>query len=271
VQPEGESGGSSTQEFLLDALDLARLVLPKTTDADYLGQKLRRALARPLYRDQDSLVTIARLPAELARLLPDELARELAAEPGLRARCGEPVFGARRGTTLWTLWRRDAERSETRFGERVRERIETVSQAAKTLAQELESDPDARDVERQSERFGSGLHGEISAWLVAWREGAGPAAHTRSALVFKGMREQTIFTLLCDAPGELAPEAAAAERQGLASQVDIDEIAAEAWYPSQLAFDAPLRFNLFFSIGSTLIFAAVMLLLGIWRLGRIAF
>jgi len=272
TQPEGESRGSSTQEFLLRALDLVHFVLPKTTDADYLGQKLRRALLPPLYRDQDSLVTIARLSEGLVRLAPDELARELAAEPALRARCGEPVLGAHRATTRWTLWRRDAERSESRIGERVRERIETTSQAAKTLAQELERDGNAHDVERKSERFGSGIHGnQISAWLVAWRQGAGPGSQARSAYVFKGMRDQTIFTLLCDAPGELAPDAAAAERQALASQVDIDEVAAEAWYPSQLAFDAPLRFNLFFSIGSTLAFAAAMLLLGIWQLCRIAF
>jgi len=272
ARPEEDSGPSSTQEFLLDTLDLVHLVLPKTTDADYLGKKLRRALARPLYRDEDSLVTIARLPEGLTQLAPDELARSLETEPGLRARLGQPVFGARGGVTHYSLWRRDAERSESRIGERVRERVETESQAAKTLEQELERSTDAREVERKSEHFGSGMHGgEIGAGLVSWREGVGAEARTRSALVFEGLRERTIFTLLCDSSGELAPEAAAAERQTLATHVDLDEIAAEAWYPSQLALDAPLRFNILFSIGSTLAFAAAMLLLGIWRLGRIAF
>jgi hypothetical protein len=111
----------------------------------------------------------------------------------------------------------------------------------------------------------------LSGTLLAWREGQGERARTLSAVTFKGTSDATIFTLLCDAPGELEAEAAAAERQRLSAQIYVDRTSAEDWYPDQLALDAPLRFNILFSIGSTLAFAAVMLLLGTWRLGRIAF
>jgi ABC-type transport system involved in multi-copper enzyme maturation permease subunit len=272
AQPTEKGGGSSLQGFLVGVLDTLHFALPKTTDADYLGQKLRRALARPLYRDEDSLVTIPRLPPGMEELAPGELGRLLESEPELRARCGEPAFGASKGGVSYSLWRRGAERSETRIGERVRTRVETASQAAKSLAESLEGRAGVRDLRRESERFGSGFGGgDIAGWLVAWHEGEGAAVRTRLALVFKGARDDALFTLLCGAPGELEPEAAASARNELASQLDIDETFAQAWYPSQLALDAPLRFNILFSIGSTLAFAAAMLVLGAWRLARIAF
>ena len=270
AEPDDERGRSPLQTFLVGVLDALHLALPKTTDADYLGQKLRRALERPLYRDEESLVTIARLPAGMEELAPGELGRCLETEPALRERLGQPVFGARKGSTSYSLWRRESGRSETRIGERVRARTETASQAAKSLAESLEGR--ARELERESERFGSGFGGgEIGAWLVAWHEGEGSTALTRSALVFKGTQDEELYTLLCDVPGELAPEAAATARRELASQLDLDETFVQAWYPRQLALDAPLRFNILFSIGSTLAFAAAMLLAGIWRLSRIAF
>lgn len=269
LDPEsGDDGPSPTAQFFLTLLDVVHLVLPKTTDAEAFGRKLRSALDAPLYRDEQSLVTVARLPDGLT---PD--ARPLTAYDALRARLGEPVLMASAGDegARHSLWRRAAQRSESHIGERVHERIETASQAAKALAEQLE-EAGAHALERNSTRFGSTRgEGQIGATLVAWHEGEGATARTRSALLFKGTQSETVFTLLLDAPGELDAEAAAAERERLAGQLAIDRSALEDWYPDQLAFDAPLRFNIFFSIGSTLVFAIALLLLGAWRLARIEF
>jgi hypothetical protein len=45
----------------------------------------------------------------------------------------------------------------------------------------------------------------------------------------------------------------------------------QVWYDDRFDWDAPLAFNAWFSIGSSLAFVAVMLLFGFWRLSRIDF
>jgi len=263
----GDDARSPTAQVFLTVLDVLHLVLPKTTDAEVFGQKLRSALDAPMFRDERSLVTVARLPEGLSAD-----ARALDAYAPLRARLGEPllVLSAGPDAALHSLWRRPAEHTETRFGERVRVRVETASQAAKSLAEELATRAVAP--ERESTHFGSSrVEGDIPATRVDWREGEGAAARTRSALVFKGTDDELVFTLLMDAPGELDAAAAEAERSRLATQVTIDRSALEEWYPAQLAFDAPLRFNILFSIGSTLVAALLLLALGAWRLSRIEF
>lgn len=271
----GDESAGSTAHFLLTTLDILHLVLPKTADADAFGQKLRKALDRPLYQDAQALVTLARFPQGLE---PLDLG-ELTADAALRARLGEPVLAASTSEGAHhSLWHRAAERTETTIGKRVRVRMESPTQAAKALEEELQSRADVRALERTSERFGSARReGEMAGALVAWyegpavRHGPGDGTRTRSALAFKGTNDETLFTLFSDAPGELETKAAAAERQRLSAQFYVDRRAAEDWYPDQLAFDAPLRFNILFSIGSTLAFAALLLALGIWRLARIGF
>lgn len=268
-EDDEDEGKNPAAQFFLNVLDGLHLVLPKTADADAFGQKLRKALDRPLYRDEEALVALARLPAGLEPLELDEIPPDAP----LRARLGVPVLAARAGNgTVHSLCRRPAEHTETTIGERVKKRVETASQAAKSLEKDLKALADVRAVERGSERFGS-THGEgeISGSLVTWYEGEGDGTRTRSALVFKGTRDDPVFTLFCDAQGELASEAAAEERKRLAGELYVDRMALEDWYPGALGFGAPLRFNILFSIGSTLAFAALMLALGVWRLARIGF
>lgn len=262
---------SPTTQRLLGALDAVHLLLPKTTDADFLGQKLRKALDPPPYRDASSFVALRAVPEGMhvvTAAAPDD--GTLPAE--LHALLGESVVALEGEPTRAVLWRRDAERSETRFGERVRVRIETATQAAKTLEKALESRAGDAGLERGSERFGATFgRGGLAATSLAWSEGEGQEARARAAFVFKGTDDGTVFTLWIDSTGALAPEAVASERKRVTSELYLDTVGIGDWYPDQLAFDAPLRFNIFFSIGSTLAFAAALLALGAWRLGRIAF
>ena len=52
----------------------------------------------------------------------------------------------------------------------------------------------------------------------------------------------------------------------LGSQPDADR-----WFAERLDWDAPWKFNIFFSVGSSLAFAGVLFLLASWRLSRIDF
>lgn len=277
-------------------LDTLHFVLPKTTDADYFARKVRKALDPPVFRDEDSLVTVFRLESGLERL--DEAALGRLDPPAeLRAALGEARFAARAADGgLHSLWRRAAKTSETRFGERVRVRQESSSQAADELEEVLVR-AGAQALTEQSGRFGSEAGaGELSGSILRWQDGA---RAPREARVFRGSGREWIYTLLVELPSSASgagtgsdaarvgtPEGTtagpsgsenAAETAGdpaaaaLLSQLGLDLLSLEGWYPSQLGFTAPLRFNILFSIGSSLAFAAATFALAVWRLRRIAF
>jgi ABC-type transport system involved in multi-copper enzyme maturation permease subunit len=261
-----EEGDSGTAEALLGTLDTLHLLLPKTTDADYLGQKLRAALDPPYFREESTYLTLARLPEGLET----RTTAELATHP-LREALGEPLLAAGDAGARHSLWRRPAVKSETRIGERVRERTESASQAAKALEKALEARPEVSGVElaAKSERLGEEQHrASLTSWRVTWSEGEAGARRTRLAHVFKGLDDDTVYTVLVEAEAELAPETAAETGLRLAGGLYIDQAAAGQWYLHQLGLRAPLRFNILFSIGSTLLFAALALALGAWRLSR---
>lgn len=275
---------STVVNVLRTTLDTLHLVLPKTTDADVFGRKLRRALDRPEYRDADSLVTLFRLAPELEPL--DDPARA-ALDPGseLRTALGEVRFAARSTDgTRHSLWRRPARKSETRIGERVRVREESSSQAGEEL-EDLLAAGGALALTRESGRFGSDAGGrELSGSILRWQDAGGAA---RQAHRFRGSNSDWIYTLLVEASGPRAAPAATPVPttadpatattavpevdDALLDQLGLDVASVEDWYASQLAFTAPLRFNILFSLGSSLAFAGAMLGLALWRLRRIAF
>ncbi len=271
-EAEGEEREVETKEpptvvrVLKTTLDTLHLVLPKTTDADFFARKVRRALDRPAFRDPDSLVTLFRLEGGLERI---ETAG-LEPAPELGAALGEARLAARSEQGVrHSLWRRAAKKTETRIGERVRVREESSSQAAEDL-EDLLAAGGATELTRESGRFGSEAGGrELSGSTLRWLDASGAP---RQARVFRGSSGAWMYTLLVESPAD-ARDAAAfeAEASALVDQLGLDLASIEEWYPSQLGFTAPLRFNILFSIGSSLAFAAAMLGLALWRLRRIAF
>ncbi len=264
---------SQTVRALHATLDTAHLVLPKTTDADFFGRKLRRALDRPVFRDGDSLVTLFRLDSRLRRL-DDATGAVLEPSEELRATLGALRFAATNadapagGTATYSLWRRPAEKSETRIGERVKVRVESSSQAAEHLQDLLERNG-ASALSRESGRFGSDAGGrELSGSILRAQDAAGNALQAR---VFRGSEDEWIYTLRIAAPEPMASEQMDELVKALLDQLGLDLASIEEWYPSQLGFTAPLRFNILFSIGSSLAFEGALLFLSVWRLRRIAF
>jgi len=267
-EDEDDSPESSLATWFRRTLEVLHAALPKTTDADYLARKLRRAIGTPVFRDEDSLVFVPRLPEGLEAVeegrrsgLPTgRVPADSLGEARFAARSDEPA-------ALLALWRRPSVTSETRIGERVRTRVETTSQAAQALQKALEAQG-VEPVERESCRLGAIPGGrDLSGQAVRWQE---DGVH-RMALLFRGNGTDWIYTLLVAPESDLEPEALQALADRLANHLGVDIGAVEDWYPSQLAFDAPWRFNILVSVGSSLAFAALMLLLGAWRLRRIAF
>jgi hypothetical protein len=216
-EPADDDDESGVSAVLFRILDVLHLVLPKTADSDYLGQKLRRALAEPLYHDPGSLISVARLPDGFRGIEEPELAA-LAPSESLRPLLGSPVLGARAERVTSSLWSRPATSVEKSFGERVRRRSETSSQAAKLLEDELER-AGAAEVTRENASFGSGVGpGQISGQRVTWRADG----REHAALVLKGAGDDTVITLLSASTAELTQEAPEPELERYAYVIDID-------------------------------------------------
>lgn len=267
AQPEEPRKGARDSAFgraLLATLDVARVVLPKTTDADHLARKLRTSLSEPFFRDEAEHVIVSRLSRGLA-------AHELPAAPPpaeLAPHLGTLRLVARSDApgapeTEFTLWSRPVARSTSTVNGRERERVETLSRAGEALEDALAA------LGHAPTRVKSRLPGDLDASRIDWSVAEPAARHT--AWCFKGSEGELLFTLLVRVPGQPDEPTLEAETLRLARYLTLDRTAIDAWYPSQLRFDAPWRTNILFSLGSSLAFAALVLALGLWRLARIAF
>lgn len=264
---EDPSGGARDSAFgraLLRTLDAARIVLPKTSDADHFARKLRTSLAPPLFRDEAEQVIVSRLPSRLTQVEapaappPAELLERLGTLR-LTARSEEAP------QTEFTLWSRPVARSTSTINGRERERVETLSRAGEALEDALTALGHAP--ERTKERLPGDLHASRVDWSVTE-----PSSSARfRAWCFKGSESELVFTLLMRVPGQPEDGALLAESELFTRYLALDRTAIDAWYPAQLRFDAPWRTNIYFSLGSSLAFAAFVLALGLWRLARIAF
>lgn len=267
AEPEQERSGIAAT--LRTTLDVVRTILPKTSDADTFARKVRRSLNAPAFRDEGELVVVSRVPSGLRAL---DLG-SLTAPAELRELLGTPRFGATAPDAAiagkvplrFSLWSRPIETSTSRIGERERVRKETASAAGEKIEDTLVATQGRMDVKRTRENLGDSLSAARISWSLASEEGS----EQRVAYVFKGVEEKQIFTLLIeqstDAPVFLE------EVERITRHVRLDKQAIDEWYPAQVRFDAPWRTNIFFSIGSSLAFAAALLVLGLWRLTRIAF
>jgi len=271
VEEEPATEAKKTPAFLDGlrlTLDVVRTVLPKTSDADVIARKLRRSLNAPEFRDEGEYLALFRLPGGLRRseepLAAGALAPELL-----------PVLGERRyaavadepGGPRYSLWSRPIERTTSKIGDKERVREETSSRAGERLEDTLAALAGSRTVERRSAR----LPRDIGTSRVSWSAADGAALTTSCAHVFKGPEGELVFTLLVELPGEADAAQLDAAVERLAQQLGFDRNAIDEWYPAQLRLDAPWRTNLAFSLGSSLLFVAALLGLGLWRLARIAF
>jgi len=257
--------------FLYGTLEVLHYVLPKTSDSEHLVAKLRARLGPADFEESEALLAIQRFPDGLERAAeppaPPPALAELLGEARLTLR-GAHVDGT---PVAYTLWRRAAQRTESKIGTRTRTRTETTAQAGERLEDALSAEL-GTPVERASVALGSGLAGPpLRGQAVPWKSGVAPDVESHAAVVFKGSDEGQVFTLLVTAKGELAPELLDAVRDRLATRIALDIQKAGEWYPDQLAFDAPLPFNILQSVGTSLAFAAAMLFLGWLRLRKIDF
>jgi ABC-type transport system involved in multi-copper enzyme maturation permease subunit len=229
------------------ALDTAHVVLPKTADAQRISRKLRRDLE----------LTYAELHDPRGGLLvkapPDGWERRA----GIEALEGS---GAR-----WEL--PDGSASITLRAESPPDLSRL--RAAKARRQALEARPEVRDVADQR-----GSVGDSSSSRIDWIETTSAGERAHRVHYFTG--QERLYDLEIEGTPQWREDSAADEIvQRFVKGMTFDKSAfagnPDTRYESLLGWDAPWRYNIFVSIGSSLAFLALVLALAWWRLARIDF
>jgi ABC-type transport system involved in multi-copper enzyme maturation permease subunit len=260
---EAEGSGGRFQA-LLGVVDGMRWALPKTTDADFVVAGLRRAVtgAEPRLSDASGALSVEADPPGFARQGPKVV--DLGAERA--AWTAQGPDGAE--TARIELSRRDRRETDSKG----RPRLRSPVAAAADLAKSLEKSPTTSD---KPVRGGSPASESLQPAWVRWRERGEDADLDRRTGLF-GLEQamyqvEATFRPAFGAPDEreLAlrrfVEALRVERKSARNQKPTD------WYAQEFGWTAPWRHNAFVSIGTSLLFAAALLLLARWRLARIDF
>ncbi len=237
--------------------------LPKTGDADVLASKLRRAVNRPYFVEDGTLVALFRLPDDLERV-DAAPTTETSADPAVLALLGDVrlALRTRDAGASYTLFRRPSSK-------------ESATRAGKALRDALLEDTAIEDVDRDLASFGLPLNGQsVSASVLRWERVDGGRVLPRMAVLFRGAEAKALYTLwIEDDVGVASSELARARLDELLARVEnrmgLDPSGTS--YERHFTLTAPWRFNILFSVGSSLAFVAVMLLLGWWKLARIEF
>lgn len=242
-------------------------VLPKTGDAAILSKRLRRALGTTLLDESDANIKIARTPSgwSQADTAPEKLDTPVLAELGEVRATAVHDDGA-----SFVVRRRERRQIPRKTGKRTR--AERFSHAQESLAEVLRANgfPDLVTGDSYPEGFRQ---------QVSRSEAVKPPVLDRSTnerLVLStesGHHELALFqvgnffySLELWVPRDGDLDTAYEIFEPIDFHVD-----PESWYERRFVAGAPLAFNPTFSVLSSIGFACMMLLLGIWKLSRIDF
>lgn len=268
---EEEEDDNALLDTVVDVLVFGRdawhYVMPKTMDAPVITKKMRAYVSAdaPLFEDEESGILVEDLPFE-GRVLEDPAAGWSRPEE-IAALYGQAIFGAESSDGLATVrvFRRD--RRELPVGTSGKLRPESKSRAARDLTDALMSL--AADASVESESGRAGPRDTMSATVIRWARLEEGARHEMRTVLLRA--PDHVLLLESDlAPG--ATEEPDDLERDFSREAGIPVSSAQNdWYEEQLALDAELKFNILFSIGSSLAFAAAVLLIGWWRLNKIDF
>ncbi len=248
--------------FLLTALDALHWTLPKTSDADYVVAGLRRSIteSEPVLRDSNGYMAVVVAPEGFVREGPP--AADLLTAPA--------VWIARDGggheTARIAFSRRD--RRDPERGGKLRSQTAYASEFAKAT----EKDPTTADKPVRSAKPGTE---SLEVTWVRWRvRGTGPDVERAHGFTTV---EDALYEI--DATVQQSFGAQDAREDALRDFVralriekkGATNLPPEEWYARTFGWTAPWRYNAFVSIGTSLLFAFVLLLVARWRLARMDF
>lgn len=264
--PAEEDGGSGVfVPLLVRTLDTLHYVLPKTGDSDELTAMLRKALSGggPVIEDRESDLVVREHPegydlvAATRRRLRDGGVLWVAADGGEEA-------GSVR------LFCRERPVEEPGPGDRWRRPRPLLSRVAATrFLGELgtRGEPGlqpVKDVVRVSGR---------SADLVRWTESAG-GTRTERERIFVTFGDWSYEIDIAMAAGRVSEGERGTWRSRFLDRIELGHeefMDPESWYSRRFGWRSELKFNAFFSVGSSLAFAALMLGLAWVRIRTVDF
>jgi ABC-type transport system involved in multi-copper enzyme maturation permease subunit len=247
---------------LVSALKSAHFVLPKTSDADLITRKLRRAIMErpPVIETEDRNFLLKQGPPDF----------ELVAETG------EDLEGA------GVLWRSvaagDVEDGRVRISRKVRPEVERTVRSRKRIRPQTARDAaDALEEELGESAEGFSTDYErlsgVQAIRATWTDREEGWSHDRFLFTFDDWIYEVDIAL---APGRLEGREARTWRRQLLGEGNlilgrIAGMRPDEWYETVFTWDAELKYNIFFSIGSSLAFILAMLGLAWARLRTVDF
>lgn len=263
--PEDEEQEAREKPFpmLRRVIVVLHYVLPKTNDADYIARMLRKATQFDAggIEDIGANLTVARA----------EDGFELEKPAGAERRHGLTRIDLSQQPAVWVATDGGRDRASieirrrNRVGETPPDGRKPKKQSSRAAAEELSSRLQAEGAAPTSRQ---GLADRSFAMIVEWRDEA-QARENQAAFVTSGdwMYEVRWTQRAGEATGELRAKRfdTFLARVSTSGGEGIDP------YARRFGWTSELKYNAFFSLASSLAFAAVMLLLGVWKLARIDF
>lgn len=249
-------------------LDGLHYPLPKTSDADVLTRKLRTVVAGVEFELEDKAgkLAIQEAPKGLARQAEGH-AIDLASTP-----VAWTVSEGGHEVARISIARR-SRTAEHKSGDRTRTARTSGNSAANEFVKTLEGRTDL-DGKPQKARETTGIVRDF----VRWKElrPSGPVARERAFLALEDWMFE--IDLECspawresDEHKRVFPDFLRGLQPQRDTAADFGTGRAAEWYDNRFGWSSPLRFNAFFSLGTSIAFALLMLGIARWRLSRIDF
>jgi ABC-type transport system involved in multi-copper enzyme maturation permease subunit len=260
--------------LLAGILDAMHYALPKTNDADVLTRKLRTVVAGGGYvlHDQVGQIAILEDPRGFDRISKG-VEIDLSAAPAIWI--AKDSRDAEIGRITLTRRNRVEQTIEPkRPGDKPRKSRTTASSAANDFMKSLAGHPEIDGKPTKQRDSVTGMIREC----VRWTEKTADEALTRERYFMTIGADDWMFELdvrlKTAAFTTMADEETVSARFVSAFKPMRDSAAAlqyDEWYERTFGWSAPLKYNAFFSIGTSLLFLVAMLGLSGWRLARIDF
>ncbi len=252
--------------FFLGTIEWLHYILPKTTDTDYIATKLRESVRGPAYEDSDTLFQVVSIPEEWRPSAPAAWVR--AGRPGVLATFGPPRWNATaEGDRTLEIWRRERNKTETEINGKTRVRPESTRTLSRGLEDLLEGADGIRSLRTGSLPQVPTANAPTLGYPnkhLSWAEDSDSGAVEVDLVLFR--RGEFLYGIVYRAP------------EGSPNEPFVNflnecnfKVQDESWYATRLSWTADWRFNIWFSIGSSVAFTALLLGLGCFRLSRIDF
>ncbi len=263
--------------FVYHGFQYLHYSLPKTNDALAIANKLRASLVaeeEPEFALPDLEFVLVQLPESFRALPPGSWAALETLPPAFEN--DELVYAAAEGgsasSASFAIRLRPAR--ELSIGTSGRTRLESDRTAASDFEKWIESDPSRALLVDETDTLADGTTWTRAVRRLDWTSTVG--AETRHVRTLILDEAGSILTLELSTPAGWLEEHPDVERwfggRNFAFETEaIPYNDPSAWYAAKLDWDAPWRFNIFFSLGTSIGFAALMLALAWWRLTRLDF